>query len=63
MTNLGFLKSNIYSNLYLRKDDKWLLIVVVFVDDIIFGHNAKESEVFLKEMKKEFEMSIIGEIK
>ena len=32
------------------------MILVIFVDDIIFGGNDEESEKFPKEMKKLFEM-------
>ena len=39
------------------------MILVIFVDDIIFGGNDEESEKFVEEMKKEFEMSMIGEMK
>ena len=39
------------------------MILVIFVDDIIFGGNDDESDKFAKEMKKEFEMSMIGEMK
>ena len=38
------------------------MILVIFVDDIIFGRNDDESDKFAKEMKKEFEMSMIGEM-
>ena len=40
-----------------------LLIIIVFVDDIIFGGNNVASDKFLKDMKNEFEMSMIGEMK
>ena len=40
-----------------------LMILVIFFDDIIFGGNDKESEKFAEEMKKEFEMSMIREMK
>ena len=39
------------------------MILVIFVDDIIFGGNDDESDKFAEEMKKEFEMSMIGEMK
>lgn len=35
----------------------------MFVDDIIFGGDDEMSHAFVDEMKKEFEMSLIGEIK
>ena len=39
------------------------MILVIFIDEIMFGGNDEESEKFLEEMKKEFEMSMIGEMK
>ena len=39
------------------------MIVVVYVDDIMFGSNKDELEKgFADEMKTEFEMSMIGEL-
>jgi accessory colonization factor AcfC len=35
----------------------------LFVDDIIFGGNDEASEKFIEDMKNEFEMSMIGEMK
>ena len=51
------------SNLYIKEIGDELLIVVIFVDDIIFGGDDIESDKFVEEMKKEFEMSMIGEMK
>ena len=48
------------SNLYWKEIDDWLIIFVIFVDDIIFGGNDDESDEFVEGMKKEFEMSMIG---
>ena len=40
-----------------------MIIVVVYVDDIIFGSNIQIQSVdFSSEMKKEFEMSMLGEL-
>jgi len=40
-----------------------MLIIVVYMDDIIFGSNVDQmSQKFAKEMKKEFEMSMLGEL-
>ena len=51
------------SNLYLKIKDENMIIVVVYVDDIIFGSNLQILSVnFASEMKKEFEMSMLGEI-
>ena len=50
-------------NLYLKEIEKALLIIVIFFDDIIFGGNDEASDKFSEEMKNEFEMSMIGEMK
>jgi hypothetical protein len=40
-----------------------MLIIVVYVDNIIFGSNANRmSQKFAEEMQKEFEMSMLGEL-
>ena len=51
------------SNLYVRNEKDYQLIVVVYVDDIIFG-GCKESicKDFANKMQREFEMSMIGEL-
>ena len=56
------IKGTTDGNLYLRKIDDGLFIIVIFVD-IIFGGNDEESDKFAEEMKNEFEMSMIGEMK
>ena len=43
--------------------DKNMIIVVVYVDDIIFGSNLQILSVkFGSKMKKEFEMLMLGEL-
>ena len=59
----GFAKGTTDSNLYLKVTENDLLIIIVCVDDIIFGGNDEDSDKFTKEMKNEFEMSMIGELK
>ena len=51
------------TNLYLKEIEDGLLIIVIFVDDIIFGVNDEASDKFVEDMKNEFEMSMIGEMK
>ena len=51
------------SNLYWKEIDDGLIFFVIFIDDMIFGGNDDESDKFAEEMKKEFEMSMIGEVK
>ena len=59
----GFAKDTWDNNLYFKEIENGLLIIVIFVDDIIFGGNDEANGKFSKEMKNEFEMSMIGEIK
>ena len=39
------------------------MIIVIFVDDIIFRRNDQASAKFPKKMKNEFEMRMIGEMR
>jgi hypothetical protein len=59
----GFKRGTVDKNLYIKTEDNDLLIVLVYVDDIIFGCN-KDSLVqwFSSAMESEFEMSMIGEL-
>ena len=47
----------------MKEKEDGLLIIIVFVDDIIFGGNDEASDKFLEDIKNEFEMSMIGEMK
>eukprot|EP00253_Pinus_taeda_P001730 PITA_01730 len=59
----GFIKGLIDNNLYIKIDNNKLLILVVYVDDIIFGSNEEDmSQNFSLVMQKEFEMSMLGEL-
>lgn len=59
----GFKKNIVDNNLYIKFEGDDLLIVLVYVDDIIFG-STNDSFVlwFANTMKFEFEMSMIGEL-
>ena len=63
MAKIGFAKGTIDSNLYLKEIENGLLIIVIFVDEIIFGGNDEESDKFFEEMKNKFDMSTIEEMK
>ena len=59
----GFKRCNANSNIYFKTKKNGLLIIVVYVDDIIFGcNNDKLSHDFAEVMGREFEMSMIGEL-
>jgi hypothetical protein len=59
----GFKRGTVDNNLYIKIEDNDFLIVLVYVDDIIFRCN-KDSLVqwFSSSMESEFEMSMIGEL-
>jgi hypothetical protein len=59
----GFKKGTVDSNLYIKAEGNDLLIIVVYVDDIIFGSNIElMSKKFAAAMQQEFEMSMLGEL-
>ena len=58
------MKGNNDSNLYIKEENDSLIIVEIYVDDIIFGSDDdKLSKQFVECMQKEFEMSMLGEMK
>ena len=59
----GYKRGATDSNLYINIKDKNMIIVTVYVDDIIFGSNLEILIVnFASKMKKEFEMSMLGDL-
>jgi len=59
----GFSKGAADSNLYIKIENDKFLILVMYVDDIIFGSNEEAmSQSFALVMQKEFEMSLLGEL-
>jgi hypothetical protein len=59
----GFKRGIVDNNIYIKTVGENQLIVVVYVDDIIFGGNMnKMCQEFAIEMQKEFEMSMLGEL-
>ena len=64
MIQIGFQRKNDNNSLYVKEgSDKKIVMVEIFVDDTIFTRNDDLCKVFSEEMRKEFEMSMFGEIK
>ena len=64
LVKIGFERTNDNNNLYLKKlKGKCILLSKFCIDDIIFGGQDTLCKAFANEMKKEFEMSMFGEIK
>ena len=60
----GFTIGKVNTTLFTKKLDGHIFICQVYVDDIIFGSSNEDScEEFGELMSKEFEMSMIGELK
>ena len=49
------------SNISIKNKNTNILIIMVYVDDIVFRRNVdRMSQKIAKEMQKEFEMSMLG---
>jgi len=63
MQKQGFKRGISYNNLYIKIEGEDQLIIVVYMDDIIFGGSKNDMcNDFSKEMQNEFEMSVLDEI-
>lgn len=59
----GFKRGSAKRNLYIKADGNHMIIVVVYVDDIIFGGNKDTlCKDFTNQMQLEFEMSMLEEL-
>ena len=64
MLEKGFSKGKVDTTLFIKKFNHDLLIVQIYIDDIIFGATIYcLCEEFSKLMQREFEMSMMGELK
>ncbi|GJT37828.1 retrovirus-related pol polyprotein from transposon TNT 1-94 [Tanacetum coccineum] len=60
----GFQKGSIDTTLFIKKKGKYIMLIQIYVDDIIFGStNLKYCTKFSELMVKRFEMSMVGEMK
>ena len=59
----GFRKRSADNNLYIKVSQGNILLIEVYVDNINFGSDDDRlSQKFANDMKKEFEMSLLGEL-
>lgn len=59
----GFKRGTTKSNIYIKEENENMIVIVIYVDDIIFGSNSNgPSQKFVEDMQKEFEMSMISEL-
>ena len=63
LLNKGFMRRGADRTLFIRRNDEVLLVAQIYVDDIVFGSTSNEWTLdFAKEMKSEFEMSMVKEL-
>jgi len=63
LTSQGYDRGTSNKTLFIKKKNDDTILVQVYVDDIISGSNNEElCETFVKIMKSEFEMSMVGEL-
>ena len=59
----GFKREYADRTLFVKNDEDYLLMAQVYVNDIVFGATIDAQAIeFSEEMKKEFEMSIVGKL-
>nr|GEW90524.1 putative ribonuclease H-like domain-containing protein [Tanacetum cinerariifolium] len=59
----GYKRGTIDKTLFLKKNNRGIILVQVYVDDIVFGSTKKEwCDEFETLMKGEFQMSVMGEL-
>ena len=64
LQGLGYSQSKVDSTLFTKYDHKDILLVQIYVDDIIFGSTKSSlGKKFFELMTKEFEMSLMRELK
>ena len=59
----GFKRGQADWTLFVKRDEKYLVVAQVYVDDIVFGSTIDVlTQEFSEEMKKEYEISMVGEL-
>ena len=59
----NFLKKKVDTTLFIKRKDKKILVIQIYVNDIIFRFtNEALYQEFAKLMQEKFEMSMIGEL-
>ena len=56
-------RGGVDKTLFIKKDKCDIIIAQIYVDDIVFGSTSRNIfDVFVNQMKNEFEMSMVGEL-
>ncbi|KAG7559351.1 Zinc finger PMZ-type [Arabidopsis thaliana x Arabidopsis arenosa] len=60
----GYNRGSIDKTLFILEENKEIMMVQIYVDDIIFGSTSQKLvDQFIENMTREFEMSLVGELK
>ncbi|KAL6314363.1 hypothetical protein AAG906_021195 [Vitis piasezkii] len=60
---LGFMRGGVDRTLFIKRNDEVFLVAQIYVDDIVFGSISNECALnFAKNMKSEFEISMVGKL-
>ncbi|WZZ60048.1 hypothetical protein YC2023_060155 [Brassica napus] len=64
LVDKGYIRGSVDKTLFVLKNKTGMVVVQIYVDDIIFGGTSKQHvDDFTRDMTKEFEMSMVGELK
>ena len=59
----GYERGGVDKTLFIKKDKYGIIIAQIYVDDIVLGSISNSMlDVFVNQMKNEFEMSMVGEL-
>ncbi|KAG7584165.1 GAG-pre-integrase domain [Arabidopsis suecica] len=60
----GYNRGSVDKTLFILEENKEIMMVQIYVDDIIFGSTSQKLvDQFIENMTREFEMSLVGELK
>ena len=59
----GYKREGVDKTLFIKQLNSGILVVQIYVDDIVFGSTSSAHvKEFMSQMKKVFEMSMMGEL-
>ena len=59
----GYERGGVDNTLFIKNDKRGIIIAQIYVDDIVFGSTSMSMlDVFVNQMKIEFEISMVGEL-
>ena len=58
-----YVRGGVDKTLFIKRDQKDIMIAQIYVDDIVFGGKSQRKvKLFIEQIKKEFETSMVGEL-